>query len=251
LQKFSNSQMADIAFNANWPSYEDALNRINPERYRGLGEVRTKLFARLAFADARALGLNTVGGVCWYLIPCSWLGLNFLRDPRYVQIGHMLAGQDDDGTEDARLENARARFCWIAEHTTGLNGEFVPAAVDRSLSAFPFLQDPQMTPYRIVEALLDAFALTPQFREAFPRGMFIDTCADEAYRAGLHGPDAVKVHVAIAFWLGSGFLRDPQFAWTQDVIADARNHRADPISALAAYAAKRLDRMAVRSRGVA
>ena len=145
MQRFSNLLMSDIAFETYWPTYRDALFRINATRYRGLGEVRSKTFAKMAYVAARGLGIGTVGGVCWYLIPCGWLGLHFGNDPRYAEIARRLTGNECDGDEDVRIDRASHVFRKIAEQTTGLEGEKVPAALQRSQANTVALLEPAHT----------------------------------------------------------------------------------------------------------
>jgi hypothetical protein len=249
MQRFSNLLMSDIAFETYWPAYRDALFRINPVRYRGLGEARSKAFSKAAYLAARDLGIATVGGVCWYLIPCSWLGLHFGTDPRYVEISRRLAGNENDGDEDVRIEHASQAFRKIAEQTTGLEGERVPAALHRSQAQAAWIADARTTPEAAIDILLDAWEAGPDARRSFPKADFIAASQGEVVQAGLRGDTALKTHVVIAFWLGLGFLRDPQFAWAADAVQDAEADGHDPVAALAFYANKRLDRVMLRHEG--
>jgi hypothetical protein len=249
MERFSNLLMSDIAFETYWPTYRDALFRINAARYRGLGEVRAKEFAKKGYAAARSFGIGTVGGICWYLIPCGWFGLHFASDPRYVEIARRLAGNASDGDEDVRIERARYVFCKIAEQTTGLEGEKVPAALQRSHSHAAWLADWRTTPEAAIDFLLDAWDVGPDARRSFPRAEFIACSQREVVQAGLRGDAALKTHAAIAFFLGSGFLRDPQFSWASDAVANAKHDRQDPVEALAHYANKRLGRAMLRHEG--
>jgi hypothetical protein len=249
MQRFSGLLMSDIAFESYWPTYRDALFRINPTRYRGLGEARSKALAKMAYMAARALGIGTVGGVCWYLIPCSWLGLHFGSDPRYTEISRRLAGNDNDGSENVRIEHASQAFRMIAEQTTGLEGERVPAALHRSHAQAARIADVRTTPEAAIDILLDAWDVGPDARRSFPKADFIAASQGEVVQAGLRGDTALKTHVVIAFWLGAGFLRDPQFAWAADAVAEAKADGQDPVAALAYYANKRLDRVMLRHEG--
>jgi hypothetical protein len=249
MQKFSSLQMSDIAFETNWTAYRDALFRINPLRYRGLGEVRSKAFAKQAYVAARVFGIGTVGGICWYLIPCSWLGLHFGSDPRYVEIARRLAGDAAQGDEYERIDAAGQVFRAIAAQTTGLEGERVPEALRRSEASAAWIADARTTPDGAIDILLDAWDVGPDARRSFPRADFIARSQGEIADADLRGDAALKTHVVIAFWLGSGFLRDSQFAWAADAVQEAKADAKDPVAALAYYAQKRLDRVMLRHEG--
>jgi hypothetical protein len=251
MMKFSSGLMSDIAFETHWAAYRDALFRINPLRYRGLGEARSKDFAKQAYVAARALGIDTVGGICWYLIPCSWLGLHFGSDPRYVEIARRLAGDAAQGDEHARIDAAGQVFRAIAAQTTGLEGERVPDALRRSQAQAAWIADTGTTPDGAIDILLDAWDVGPDARRSFPKADFLAGSAGEISHADLRGDAALKTHVVIGFWLGLGFLRDPQFAWAADAVAEAKSEGHDPVAALAFYAQKRLDRVMSRHEGVA
>jgi hypothetical protein len=251
MQKFSGQLMSDIAFETHWPAYRDALFRINAQRYRGLGEARSKAFAKQAYATARALGISTVGGICWYLIPCSWLGLHFGHDPRYIEISRRLAGDAAQGDEYARIDAAGQVFRAIAAQSTGLEGERIPAALQRCQAQAAWLADARTTPEAAIDILLDAWDVGPDARRSFPRADFLASSAGEISHADLHGEAALKTHGIIAFWLGTGFLRDPQFGWAADAVGEAKAEGRDPVPALAHYANKRLDRVMLRHEGVA
>jgi hypothetical protein len=250
LERFSSRLMSEIAFETYWPTYRDALFRINAMRYNGLGEVRSKEFAKKAYAAALGFGIGTVGGVCWYLIPCGWLGLHFASDPRYAEIARRLAGNACDGDEDVRIERARHVFCKIAEQTTGLKGEKVPAALQRSQAHAAWLADARTSPEAAIDFLLDAWDVGPDARRSFPKAEFIACSQREVERAGLRGGAALKTHVAIAFFLGTGFLHDPQFGWAADAVQQAKDMGQDPVAFLAHYGRGRLDSLIEQRAGV-
>lgn len=243
----SDDLIAETAFQTHWPSYNNALMRINATRYRGLGDERTKNFARCAWDDALMIRLRTVGAVCWYLIPCSWLGLHFRDDPRYFEMARALHGSEPEGE---RIEIARQHFIRIAEQTTGLNGERVPAALRRTKDAFHQLSDPGITTNDIVNISLAAWDIHHDSRTDFPRNDFVDASRQELAKADIEGDMSgetmLKMHVGMAFWLGTGFLRDPQYAWVSDSIMRSRAIGHPPMQALVTYAQKRLDRVSTR-----
>lgn len=246
----SDDLIAETAFQTHWPSYNDALMRINATRYRGLGGVRTKDFARRVWNDASMIGLRTVGAVCWYLIPCSWLGLHFRDDPRYFEMAHALHG---DEPERVRIELARQHFIRIAEQTTGLNGERVPAALRQTQAALHQLSDPRTTADDIISISLAAWDINHDLRTAFPRSTFVNASRRELAQADnggdMAGEEPLKMHIGMAFWLGTGFLRDPQYAWVSDSIMRSRAIGRLPMQALVTYAQKRLDRVSARHNG--
>jgi hypothetical protein len=251
MQRVSNAFLGDVAFETYWEHYRDALDRINPDRYHALGDAPTKAFARTAYQTACRIGLETVGGICWYLIPCSWLGLHFSSDPRYAAIFRTLATRPNGESEAERIENAGAQFVRIADLTVGLEAERLPAALQRFGAQLPWIMDNRVTAEAAIAMMVDLWGHPAAITGTFPVQAFWAASVQELSAIGLEGQVAVKVHLAMAYWLGTGFLRDPQHGWAMDTIRLAQAEYRDPITALTHEARRRLDHAAIRLAGAA
>ncbi|MGL5012532.1 MAG: hypothetical protein ACRC6I_21910, partial [Paracoccaceae bacterium] len=251
MQRVSNAFMGAVAFETYWEHYRDALHRINPDRYLALGEAQTKAFAKSAYQTACAIGLETIGGICWYLIPCSWLGLHFATDPRYAEVFRRLAARSNGETEAARIESAGEQFSHLADLTVGLEAERLPAALQRFDAQLPWIMDARVTPEAAITMMVEIWGHPAAITATFPAHAFWAASMAELSAIGLHDPAAVKTHLSLAYWLGSGFLRDPQHGWALEAIQLARAEFRDPATALAIAARHRLDQVTMRLAGAA
>jgi hypothetical protein len=251
MQMVSRAFMDDVAFETYWDSYRDALFRINPDRYGDLGDTQTKAFARAAYHTARAIGLETVGGICWYLIPCSWLGLHFGTDPRYAEIFRRLCAGPDGASDEARIEQAAAQFGSIAEFSVGLQAERVAPALQRFAAQLAWMLDPGEAVDAAIGMMVGIWGHSPQLAATFPAQEFQAASAQEIGAMGLKGASALRTHLAIAYWLGTGFLRDPQHAWALAAIDQARADYRDPVAALTHAARQRLAQVTRQLAGAA
>jgi hypothetical protein len=240
MQMVSRAFIDDVAFETYWDSYRDALFRINAGRYRELGDVQTKAFAREAYRTARSIGLETVGGICWYLIPCSWLGLHFGSDPRYAEIFRRLCAGPDGASDDARIEQAGAQFASIAEFSVGLQAERTGSALQQFDAQLSWILDPGIRVDAAIGMMVEIWGHTPAIVASFPTQAFWTASVREVAAMGLKGDAALRTHLAIAYWLGTGFLRDPQHAWALAAIRQAQTDYRDPVTALAHAARQRL-----------
>ena len=204
-------------------------------------------FARHAWNDALSINFSTVGSICWYLIPCSWLGLKFMEDPRYVEMARALLSNRH---EDDRIEIARQHFIKISQQTTGLNGERVHNALHKTKQVYHQIKDTRMSSDGVINISLDAWELHPDIQHIFPRELFLGYSRKELSIADIRGdmsdPLSLKVHVGMSIWLGTGFMRDPQYAWVKDVIDRARSFGRLPMHEIIDYAEKRIDRALIR-----
>jgi hypothetical protein len=251
MQLVSRAFMDDVAFETYWDSYRDALFRINPDRYRDLGDAQTKAFARAAYRTARSIGLETVGGICWYLIPCSWLGLHFGTDPRYAEIFRRLCAGPDGASDEARIEQAGAQFASIATFSVGLQAERAGPALQQFDAQLSWILDPRVTADAAIGMMVGIWGHPPQVAASFPAQAFCAASVQEVAAMGLQGDTALRAHLAIAYWLGTGFLRDPQHAWALAAIREAKTDYRDPVAALADAARQRLAQVTRQLPGAA
>jgi hypothetical protein len=86
---------------------------------------------------------------------------------------------------------------------------------------------------------------------SFPTQAFLAASVQEVAAMGLNGDAALRTHLAIAYWLGTGFLRDPQHAWALAAIHEAQAEYRDPVTALAHVARQRLAQAARQPAGAA
>jgi hypothetical protein len=240
MQMVSSAFMNDVAFETYWDNYRDALFRINTERYAELGDAQTRAFAQAAFRTARSIGLDTVGGICWYLIPCSWLGLHFGSDPRYAEIFRRLCAGPEGASDEARIEQAGAQFASVAAFSVGLQAERAAPALQQFDAQLSGILDMRVTAEAAIGMMVGIWGHPPAIAASFPVQAFSAVSAQEAAVMGMKADGALRIHLAVAYWLGTGFLRDPQHAWALAAVRQAQMAGGDPATALGHAARQRL-----------
>ncbi|MDN3710744.1 hypothetical protein QWZ10_00880 [Paracoccus cavernae] len=73
----------EIRFEANYDSYDSMLMRLDPIRFRGLGQAHREVFIRHAVTVCDEWQLHFVEDVAYVMFVMSFLGSHFHQDMRY------------------------------------------------------------------------------------------------------------------------------------------------------------------------
>ncbi len=224
------SVIEEIRFAANYDSYVVALMRLDPARFRGLGPDHTEAFVRHATGYCDTIGLNYTNDVTYVIFLMTYLGSHMIEDFRYAQITSIL-NETPEGFDD-RIDRARLAFMAFGDRFIG-KGMSLYAADLAHFEKTVLPRIPTLHHDGLIDALVSghggrSFSLQPAQRAAFHAHATAAVAA-----LGLRDPTAHGLCLALGYWLGCGFYKDPLYPWVRDkakagdaqAIADYAKHR--------------------------
>ncbi|MET3601899.1 hypothetical protein [Martelella mangrovi] len=228
-----------IRFEANYWRYKDALLAIDVHRFRALGDVHTETFIRHAVTWSADNGITYLNDTAYVMFLMLHLGSFFYEDPRYAAITTILS-QEPEFCDD-RTDRARRVFIAGSKTLRGEDGARQQKALDR------FVREEQ---HRFNDDTVNLHQAAEFLRGLFPGDTAIASddverklcaAAREAGEAlGLAGNRAEKACLAVGFWLGTGFYKDPLYPWIRDLTANRSLMPEDRLRIFVGYARKRL-----------
>ena len=226
-----------IRFETNYAHHFDSLMRINPVRFRGLGDSHCRAFVAHAARLGDELRLHTLGSVAYLMFLMHWLGSRFHYDPRYAAISGALDSLD---SEDERLDSARTAFMALADRHIGRHGEIFVERIEKLAAFEELVTDTTKSHHRLHDALLDTWGIAGDERANYPREALEEEAVASARALGIDTPFGRRICLVLTFVLGARFHADPLYPWVRDKITAARDADDPPENALFAYAKKRM-----------
>lgn len=201
-----------------------------PQQCGFLGAPRVHEVVRFGMARAAERGYLSQIEQSYYLALMFMLGAGFETDPALPFVGPVLTSPRI-ASPAARIAACYDRAMPFLDAICGEDNEHLVRALvrmrDFDLEAFDV-----PGPARLSDAIAGALeALYPEkaavLGGAVMRELAI-TGAEVARRSGLEHPRGAMVCAGLAFMLGSGFDRDPQFPWVEDALR-VHEHRAEQL----------------------
>lgn len=223
----------EIRFEANYDSYDSMLMRLDPIRFRGLGQAHREVFIRHAVTVCDEWQLHFVEDVAYVMFVMSFLGSHFHQDMRYQFLRAELE-RTPEGADD-RIERLRERFITIGARFIG------PRMVlyRRDLSYFRDHILPGSRGFSSEKMLAELTAShAERSYDLHPdqRALYLRQAQMAAAGLGFGDAEGLTLSVALAYWLGTGFWKDPLYPWV------AEKARQGGAGAVIDYAMHRLDR---------
>ncbi|WP_312531120.1 hypothetical protein [Paracoccus sp. (in: a-proteobacteria)] len=215
-----------------------SLRRINPARFRALGEVNCRRLVAHAGLEGDNFGLMTVGGRAYLLLIMNWLGAYFLDDPRYDAIRTALSGL---GSEEDRLARARKAFMAIGDRQIGPDAAILRERLTRLPEVEPLMRNPDISHSVLHDALLELWDLSPAERENWPRRYLEGQALKATQYLHIDTSFGRRLALVLTHVLGVRFYEDPLYPWVADIVRQAREQGRAPDQALGEYARKRLN----------
>ena len=237
MSRLSESLRNAIRFETNYSTHFESLMRINPARFRGLGDDHCRAFVAHAAQVGDEMRLYTMGSIAYVMFLMHWLGSNFHHDPRYADISAALFSSND---EEERIDQARAAFIAIADRHIGQHGEVFVERVAALPDYEDLVIDTSTSHHKLHDALLDTWDIHGDARSDYPRAELEEEVVTSAKALGIDSPFGRRICLVLTFILGARFHTDPLYPWVRDTVAKAQD-KGDPAEdALLAYAKKRM-----------
>jgi hypothetical protein len=205
----------------------EELKQSFPKHARLLGEGKLRQRVRDGFARARAYGLSSRNGLRLFVELIFLLGNSFDTDPQVSWAAQIL--NDSAADEATRVDRLFQKTADYLQNVCGPNGEHINTALAKVRSEAPegFSQSGAG---RFEDYMLRRFWLLypEKFRYVGDGALrrLIESGLQPARSYGLATERGVTLLLALMFILGSGFDKDPQFAFAAKVLTDAS--LADP-----------------------
>ena len=227
-----------IRFETNYAHHFESLMRINPVRFRTLGDVHCRAFVRHAAQVGDEMRLYTMGSVAYVMFLMHWLGSNFHHDPRYADIS---AAFFSGGPEETRLAEARGTFMAIATQYIGHQGELFLERIAKLPEHEELVTNTTTSHHKLHDALLDLWQIHGDARSDYPRAELEEEAVASARALNIDSPLGRRLCLVLTFVLGARFHADPLHPWIRDTITKAREKGEPPEPALFTYAKKRMN----------
>lgn len=194
-----------------------------PLHCAALGEAGVLQIIRDGAARAQHYKLTTEDHIRLYTELMFLLGSGFDADVQLTWAGETL--RDESLDEAARAALLYERATDYLNAVCGARGEFIEAALQRVRDENLELPPPSH-PAQFYEYVLRRLnRVWPQKCERVGElGLrrLIKSGMDAASSYGLSDPRGQALYIGLMFMLGSGFDRDPQFAWAAEVLNDTQ-----------------------------
>ena len=220
-----------VRFETNHPEYDAALLRLDPRRFRGLGPDHRRRFIRQASDYCDRIDIHYTEDVVYVMFLMSFLGSFFHEDFRYARIAQILH-EPSQGYDD-RIARARLQFIPFGDRFLGQGLQLYLADLRNFQASCPQgLAD--MTPQIVLDRLSHSHGARGYQMDGAQADGMIAMARHSRDALGLRGPAALNLCLALGYWLGLGFYKDPLFPWVKDKVAEGGEE------ALMQYTAHRL-----------
>ena len=237
--RITREQIESIRYHTHQPTLVEAMQRLDPNRFRGLGPERTRAFVRHGWETAQRLGLLYVNDAGYVLFLMTFLGSHFLDDFRHADLARILQEPDprDPPGLDTRIRRAREAFIAFGDRRIGPKATIYRADVGR-FSAWLARTDKL--------AADELLAVLPRCHEGMQvhltepqKWILLAEAQASADALGLDQEDGDATALALRWWLGVRFEADPLYPWVRDVTSRESQPEART-RALRDYAMRRL-----------
>ncbi|AGT11032.1 hypothetical protein [Paracoccus aminophilus] len=238
--KISTEALDEIRFEANYDTYESMLMRLDPTRFRGLGPKNREAFIRHAVKTCDTWQLHFVNDVAYVMFVMSFLGSYFHEDIRYLGLTAELETIPDGA--DTRIERLRSRFIALGERFIGRD----MALYRRDLAYFSDKILPEARRYdapSMLAALTASHGARSYELHSAQGSVYLQQAQAASAGLGFDGGEGLTLATAFAYWLGTGFWKDPLYPWIPEKAAQGGE------TAVMAYALHRLKRQLTLSEG--
>lgn len=186
-------------------------------RFRGLGANNSRNFLLESLHYFDAIGLSSHRDAAYLIFIMTHLGTHFLVDPRYYELRSLyyrLAPQDPHVTDKVRDEFIKISHIYFGKKKIGYY-----AALSNLVELCETESLYSNTPSGLVLEYLGLLGLSQMHKDQFPMQPFLDQALDAAQVLKIDTEKGRLVAATLAFWLGTGFHRDPLYPWVQELCA--------------------------------
>ena len=193
-----------------------------PKYYEIMGEPTVRKAIQYGFERAGSHGFTSERDVCLYINLIFLLGSNFDTDLQLSWVSAILNSETITDTV-MRIEGLYEKAMEYLDRVAGVDNEYLGRALlrVREISIEDFAQNPTANAGDTAAA---------QLRKIWPRkcGEMSETTLRDltehgsmlANRYNITSERGVVLYIALMFFLGSGFDKDPQFPWAAAVLND-------------------------------
>ncbi|MCO5065679.1 MAG: hypothetical protein M9924_14870 [Rhizobiaceae bacterium] len=214
--KISPEVLDEIRFEANYETYDGILMKIDPDRFRGLGEENREAFIRHATTCCDGWEIPYIDDVAYIMFVMTYLGSFFHEDPRHSFIGVVLP--DIPEAADYRIRDLRDRFIAFGDRFIGEGLELYHQDLDQfRQSLLPDLD--RHSASRTLSMVTRCHGERSYDLSREDHAARMQQAEIGAHRLGLEGDRGLQLSVLLGYWLGSGFWKDPLYPWIPEKAA--------------------------------